>query len=188
MTKKLFALGLVYVSLVAALSACKSEGSGGSGGGTGGTSPIDGTGGCGQCWPQCFLDMFADCMPSSTCTEQKSSAGTSVNVNQCFDNGVKMTSDTDLSTFAATMTYYKSDGSVCFATTNAFSGASVTATYKDANGSVILTDTTPVSGSGVQTIECGGKTYEVDPNSAACKSCQTGGTGTTCTAGTCTVP
>lgn len=189
MTKKIFTLGLVYISLVAALPACKSDGggAGGSGGGSGGsgsTSTVTGSGGCGQCWPQCFLDMFADCMPSSTCTEEKS-GGT--NVNQCFDNGVKSSTVIDPATFATTLTYYKSDGSICFAASNSISSSTVTATYKDATGTVILTDTSSLSG-GVQTIECGGQTYQVDPNSAACTSCQTGGTGTSCTSGTCSVP
>jgi hypothetical protein len=127
--------------------------------------------------------MFADCMPSGACTEQKSTS----TVDQCFDNGVKSHTEIDLSTGGATFAYYKPGGGVCFNATNAYSGSSVTATYKDANGNVILTDTTPLSG-GTQTIECGGKTYQVDPDSAACKSCQTGGTGTSCTAGTCTAP
>ena len=95
---------------------------------------------------------------------------------------------TDGRTFDATLTYYKSDGSVCFTATNAYSGTTVTGTYKDANGNVLLTDTTPITGGTIQTIECGGKTYEVDPDSAACKSCQTGSSASDCASGTCAVP
>lgn len=186
-------LSLVCASITAALPACKSgDGGGGAGGGSGGgattttTGTVTGTDDCSNCWPKCFLDMFQPCTPSGACVQQNTASGTGATVNACYDSGVK--ASTIVSATGASSTYYKADGSVCFTGESTYSATTVTATYKDASGTTLLTDTTPITGSQVQTIVCGGKTYTVDPASAACMACQTGGTSSSCTNGTCTVP
>jgi hypothetical protein len=188
MNKRILSLGLVCVSILFAMPACKSDGGSGGDGGGGSTSTgtVTGTDDCSQCWPQCFLDMFAPCTPSGACTQQSTTGGTGATVNVCYDNGVKAT--TGVGATGASTTYYKADGSVCFTGESAYSGSTVTATYKDASGAVLLTDTTASAGSQVQTIVCGGKTYMVDPSSAACTACQTGGMSSSCTNGTCAAP
>ncbi|MFT3773261.1 MAG: hypothetical protein QM820_48400 [Minicystis sp.] len=190
---------LTCASLLSSLSACSSSGGGPDtnggptdtgtkgdttstgGGGTGGNGPTNSGDACSQCWPQCFLDMFAACTPTGACTQQN--AGT--DVNACYENGVKVSSG--ISPTGSSLTYYKADGTVCFTADSSFSATSATSTYKDADGNVLLKDTADVN-TGAQTVECGGQTYMIDSGSDACKACAESTTGETCTNGTCTTP
>ncbi|APR76418.1 Hypothetical protein A7982_01765 [Minicystis rosea] len=173
--------GVLVSVAFAGLTACGSGGggSGGNGGSGGGGGSV--STGCAQCWPQCFLDMFADCTPAGACTQETGAT----TVNACYANGVKVS--TGLGAAGASLIYYKADGSVCFTGDSTFSTTSVTATYKDTDGNVLLTDTTSLSGSTAQTIVCGGETYVVDPSSAACQSCQMGGSSSSCVNGACAI-
>jgi hypothetical protein len=177
-------LAIGGAALVAACSGGGGSGtSGGGGQGTSSTSSTTSGGGtCAGCIPQCYIDAFANCMPTGACTQQ----GTGTTVNACYASGVKIS--TMVGTSGATGTVYKADGSVCLTTSSVFSSTSVTATWKDPSGNVVFVDQAPLTG-GPEQVTCGGKTYTFDPSSPNCKTCNMQmGQGSSCTMGTCAVP
>lgn len=180
----------LFTMLSLALLPLATMGADGNGcGGGGDSNNTDGGETPDGCFPQCFLDLMAPCTPVGACAQSTSSSGTSAQVNACYANGVKAATQTNFSgtSFTSHLTYYKADGSVCFTGDGATDASGNTTTYKNAAGQTVLTVQAPVGGTGVMTYTCGGKTYQVDPSSAACQGHGDGGSGG-CTDGACTIP
>jgi hypothetical protein len=148
------------------------------------------TGNCN--YPQCYIDLVKDCVPSGACVQQTTTIGspipTSSNIAICYDNGVKMLTVMDFSNVSLltqTETVKNASG-VCYtmeALISAASSGNITYTMKNAAGATVATlaiDTTAQT----ETITCTGGPPVVVPTNCG-SSNSDAGSGTTCTTGTC---
>jgi len=150
-------------------------------------------------YPACYLDLLLPCMPEGACVEQattmcgvtacptsSATAPTGTTNNMCFDNGVKMLVDIDMSNpLAVTATATVKKGSaVCLTTVvGPYSQSTVapTATVKNAAGTTVATMVTDLTAQ-TETITCVGGSPVVVP--MGCGGSSDGGT-SSCTKGTC---
>jgi hypothetical protein len=150
-------------------------------------------------YPACYLDLLLPCMPEGACVEQattmcgaaacatpSTTTPTGMTTSVCFDNGVKMLVDIDMSNpLAVTATGTLKKGSaVCYTTVvGPYSQGTVapTATVKNAAGTTVATLVTDLTAQ-TETITCVGSSPVVVP--MGCGGRPDGGT-SSCTTGTC---
>jgi hypothetical protein len=150
-------------------------------------------------YPACYLDLLLPCMPEGACVEQattmcgatacptsSTTTPTGVTTSVCFDNGVKMLVDIDMSNpLAVTANGTLKKGSVvCYTTAvGPYSQGTVapTATVKNGAGTTVATMVTDLT-AGTETITCVGNSPVVVP--MGCGGKLDGGT-SICTEGIC---
>jgi hypothetical protein len=136
-----------------------------------------------------MLKLLASCQVGATdpCTQQLTMS-TSIVVNDCYSNGVKMRASADMSMSSMTMTV-KSGSSVCYTlVVGGLTGSATTIVVKDPSEATVGTIDQDSSGS-VETVTCPGGTPTVV--AATCGSAPSTGTGAmpgsgaTCSSGVC---
>jgi len=155
----------------------------------------------GKCdYPKCLVDLAKDCAPEGACVQQTTlptggglGPWTSTTA-ACYDNGVKMlissTYGIDLTTLdlvgTTTSTWKKASG-VCYSFETAYSAiapTSITYVIKNASGATVGTTVADTTAN-TQTITCTGEAPVVLPLNCESSGVDAG-TGTACTAGSCT--
>ena len=163
-------------------------------GGMGGTSATGGTGGASaMCEVPCLTNLFSNCTPMGTCMSQFSLMP--IGSNQCYSNGVKVSSVLNASAGGAgtyTITYSKM-GQTCYSIEVPVSGANqqtFTFTYKNAAGTAVATGTYEMAMNKFTVMCTGGMTYDL--SNPACTNVPrgmpmggAGGMGSDCPMGTC---
>jgi hypothetical protein len=150
-------------------------------------------------YPACYLDLLLPCMPEGACVEQtttmcgatacptsSTTTPTGMTTSVCFDNGVKMLVDIDMSNPLAVTANgtLKKGSAVCYTTVvGPYSQSTVapTATVKNAAGTTVATVVTDLT-AGTETITCVGGSPVVVP--MGCGGRPDGGT-SSCTKGIC---
>jgi hypothetical protein len=146
-----------------------------------------------SCDIPCLTTLTANCVPMGTCQSQSTIVPTPM-TNQCYSNGVKISSTINISggggNLAAT---YSKMGMVCYSMeVSGSAGSNVTLTYKNPAGTVVATatyDNTTMK----TTLTCTGSAMTYDLSSAACANIPQGQMGMgggdagagSCPAGTC---
>ena len=147
-------------------------------GGTGGTTATGGTGGTGtggtggtpaSCEIPCLTNLIAGCVPMGTCMSQTTILP-APSFNQCYSNGVKMSTAINVSGGGGTVavTYSKASG-VCYTIEAAGAGAGMnfTFSYKNAGGMVVATGTYD-NATMKTTLTCAGSATPYDLSNPAC--------------------
>jgi hypothetical protein len=147
-------------------------------------------------YPSCIATLVEDCIPEGACISQSAyycgtgvcsqpftSPPTSMIVNACYANGVRLILTLDPSSSSpsttSVATYKRRDGSVCYTLGKAGDGSTATV-IQDATGAIAATLTTDASDSSNIAITCSDGTSAVLP--AACLQPRSSGA---CAAGEC---
>jgi hypothetical protein len=149
---------------------------------------VDGSSSTGTCgYPQCYIDLVKNCVPSGACQQQSSGSGLTTSVNACYANGVKVITATEvsitLSSVTTTITTKNAQG-VCYSleAPYAVGSGNVTYTMKNAAGTTVATVATNTNAK-TTTITCTGGSPVVVPTN--CNDGVDAGNSSPCTTGTC---
>jgi hypothetical protein len=125
-------------------------------------------------FPKCVAALFADCMPTGKCVQQRSMGGGGISSNVCYGNGVKLVTSVMGGRNATTaIKVFKADGTLCYTVEPEQRGGGVNAVlYRDASGQAVASATVDRN---TLAVACTGTTT---PQSVA-TSCQPGLQGST---------